>query len=381
MRHRYRLALVTSLFNGIMLVLAQNAYADQSVKIGNAVPLTGGLAHIGKDVENGARLAIEEINKSGLTIDGQKVTLVLDSQDDAADPRQGTQIAQKLVDDGVVAVVGHLNSGVSIPASKIYNDANITMITPSATNPTLTLQGYKVVYRMVGTDAQQGPALARYASTGLQAKTVAVVDDSTAYGQGLADQFEKMAASLGIKVLSHDSTNDKATDFRAVLTKIKGEQPDAIMYGGMDATAGPFAKQSKQLAIPSTLLFGDGACTPDLSKLAGNATDAVICSEAGIALEKMPGGAAFVQKYQTRFDQPMQIYAPFAYDAVYIIVDAMKRAKSISAAAITAAMPRTSHEGVTGHVQFDEHGDLKQSSVSLFNYKDGKKRLMDIVKM
>ncbi|MGF6482978.1 ABC-type branched-subunit amino acid transport system substrate-binding protein [Paraburkholderia sp. JPY419] len=209
---------------------------------------------------------------------------MIDPQDDAADPRQGTQLAQKLVDDGVVAVVGHQNSGVSIPASKIYNDAGVAMISPSATNPVLTLQGYKVTYRLVGTDAQQGPALARYAASHLKVKTVAVVDDATACGHGLADQFEKTAKSLGITVVARDVRTDKATDFRAILTKIKGERPDIIMYGGMDATAGPLAKQSRQLALQSKLLFGDGACTTDLNKLAGDATDSVACLEAKIAL-------------------------------------------------------------------------------------------------
>lgn len=208
--------------------LATNAAADETVKIGHVAPLTGGIAHLGKDNENGARLAVEEINAKGLTINGQKVTLVLDAQDDAADPRTATQVAQKLVDDKVVAVVGHLNSGTSIPASKIYSDASIVQITPSATNPAYTQQGFKTTYRVVATDAQQGPALANFAqSKGY--KTVAVVDDATAYGQGLANEFEKRANALGIKVLSHDATNDKAVDFRAILTKIKGENPDAIM--------------------------------------------------------------------------------------------------------------------------------------------------------
>ncbi|WP_246326952.1 branched-chain amino acid ABC transporter substrate-binding protein [Burkholderia guangdongensis] len=381
MNYRRPLATATLLLGGFAPALTPAAHADQTVKIGCAVPLTGDLAHMGKDIENGAQLAIDEINKSGLTINGQKVTLSLDAQDDAADPRQGTQVAQKLIDDGVAAVVGHLNSGVSIPASKIYNDAHVTMITPSATNPTLTLQGFNVAYRMVGTDAQQGPALARYAASGLKAKTVAVVDDATSYGQGLAEQFAKTASSAGLTVVSRDATNDKATDFRAILTKIKGERPDVIMYGGMDATAGPFAKQARQLAVSSKMLFGDGACTTDLSKLAGNATDSVYCSEAGIALEKMPGGAAFGQKYQARFGQPVVIYAPFAYDAVYVLVDAMKRANSTSSAAIVGAMQQTKREGVTGLVQFDSHGDLKQSSISIFHYTNGKKQVLDIVKM
>ena len=357
------------------------ALADQVVRIGFSAPLTGGSAHAGKDQENGARLAIEEINASGLVIGGNRVTLALDSQDDAGDPRTATQVAQKLADDKVVAVIGHMNSGTSIPASKIYSDAGIVQISPSATNPQYTLQGFKTTYRVVATDAQQGPALATYAAGSLKVKRVAVVDDSTAYGQGLADEFAKKAKALGVTVLSHDATNDKAIDFRAILTKIKGESPDAIMYGGLDATAGPFAKQAGQLGIRAKILAGDGVCTEQLADLAGTASDAIVCSEAGLGLEKMPGGATFVKKYEARFHQPILIYAPFSYDAVYIVVDAMKRANSTSADKIIAAMPQTDHSGVIGQTQFDEHGDLRHGVISLYTYRAGKKTLLDAVKM
>ncbi|HEY4297262.1 MAG TPA: branched-chain amino acid ABC transporter substrate-binding protein [Paraburkholderia sp.] len=361
--------------------MATNAAADPTVKIGHVGPLTGGSAHLGKDNENGARLAIEEINAKGLTIDGQKVTLVLDAQDDAADPRQATQVAQKLVDDKVVAVIGHLNSGASIPASKIYSDAGIVQISPSSTNPAYTLQGFKTTYRVVATDAQQGPALANYAAKGLNVKTVAVVDDATAYGQGLANEFEKTAKSLGLKVVSHDATNDKAVDFRAILTKIKGENPDAIMYGGMDATGGPFAKQAKQLGLRAKVLSGDGVCVDTLPQLAGAAADNVVCSQAGMALEKMPGGAAFAAKYQKRFGHGIEFDAPFTYDAVYIVVDAMKRAHSTDPVKILAAMPSTNYSGVIGTTTFDSHGDLQHGVISLYDFKAGKKTLLDVVKM
>ncbi len=361
--------------------MSSAAFADQVVKIGHVGPLTGGSAHLGKDNENGARLAIEEINAKGLSINGQKVTLVLDAQDDAADPRQATQVAQRLVDDKVAAVIGHLNSGASIPASKIYSDAGILQISPSSTNPAYTQQGFKTTYRVVATDAQQGPALANYAAKSLNVKTVAVVDDSTAYGQGLANEFEKTAKALGLKVLSHDATNDKAVDFRAILTKIKGENPDAIMYGGMDATGGPFAKQAKQLGLRAKVLSGDGVCTESLAQLAGNAADNVVCSQAGMALEKMAGGAEFSAKYQKRFGHAIEFDAPFTYDAVYIVVDAMKRANSTDAAKILAQIPGTNYKGVIGTTTFDSKGDLQHGVISLYDYKDGKKTLLDVVKM
>jgi branched-chain amino acid transport system substrate-binding protein len=361
-------------------VFAQST-APQVVRIGHAAALTGGIAHVGKDSENGARLAIEEINAKGLTIGGKPVRLELDSQDDAGDPRMATQIAQKLVDDNVVAVIGHLTSGTSIPASRIYNDANVVQISPGATNPAYTLQGYKTTYRVVGTDAQQGPALASYAARQLNVKTVAVLDDSTAYGQGLATEFEKSAKALGIKVVAHEATNDKAIDFRAVLTKFKGLNPDAIMYGGMDATGGPLAKQARQLGLRAKILAGDSVCTEELPKLAGDAAANVVCSQAGIALEKMPTGAQFVAKYSKRFNVPVQITAPFSYDSVYIVVDAMKRANSTDRTKILAAMPSTDYMGIIGETAFDKHGDLRHGVISLFTYKANNKTVLDIVKM
>ncbi|MFL6645667.1 MAG: branched-chain amino acid ABC transporter substrate-binding protein [Paraburkholderia fungorum] len=351
------------------------------VKIGHAAPLTGPIAHLGKDNENGARLAVEEINTQGLTIDGHKIQLELDAEDDAADPKTGTAAAEKLVEDHVVAVVGHLNSGVSIPASKIYSDAGIVQISPSSTNPGYTQQGFKTTYRVVATDAQQGPALANYATKVLGAKRIAIVDDSTVYGKGLADEFAKTVQASGAKVVAREATNDRATEFQAVLRKIRRVQPDVIMFGGMDATGGPFAKQAAALGIRAKILGGDGVCTDKVGELAGTAVQNLVCSEAGLALSKMDKGADFEKKYVDRFHTPVQIYAPFTYDAVYVIVDAMKRANSIEAPKVLAAMPSTDYNGVIGHIAFDDKGDLKEGAITLYDFKDGKKAVLDVVKM
>jgi branched-chain amino acid transport system substrate-binding protein len=328
------------------------------VKIGHVAPLTGPIAHLGKDNENGARLALEEINKAGLTIDGKKVVLTLVPEDDAEDPKTATQVAQKLVDAKVVGVVGHLNSGTSIPASKIYSDAGITQISPSSTNPDYTNQGFKTTYRLVATDAQQGPALGNYVANTLKAKTVAIIDDSTQYGKGLADEFEKTVKAAGVKVVTREASNNKATDFKAILTKIKGSKPDVIMYGGMDATGGPLAKQATELGIKAKIVGGDGMCTEKLIELAGDAVVNVTCSEAGKALSKMDQGADFQKRYKERFNSDVQIYAPFTYDAVYVLVDAMKRANSTDPAKILVAMPDTKMNGLVGNIAFDSKGDM-----------------------
>jgi branched-chain amino acid transport system substrate-binding protein len=357
------------------------APAATTVKIGHVAPLTGGIAHLGKDNENGARLAVDEINAAGgIDVGGAKVKLELVAEDDKADPKEGTLAAQKIVDAGVVAVVGHLNSGTSIPASKIYSDAGITQISPSATNPKYTEQGFKTTFRVVANDNQQGAVLANFAANEMKAKSIAIIDDRTAYGQGLADVVEKVAKEKGLKVVAREFTNDKATDFNAILTKVRGAKPDVVMYGGMDATAGPMAKQMKQLGIKAPLLAGDGVCSPEFIKLAGDAAGILKCSMAGEAVEKLAKGADFVAKYKAKFNQDVQVYAPYSYDAVYVIADAIKRAGKADRAAITAAMPATNYTGVTGTIAFDEKGDIKNGAISMFEVKDGKLNYLSTVR-
>ena len=351
------------------------------IKIGHVAPLTGGIAHLGKDNENGARMAIEEINAAGgLKVGDTTFKLDLVPEDDKADPKEGTIAAQKIVDSGAVAVVGHLNSGTSIPASKIYADANVAQISPSATNPKLTEQGFKTTFRVVANDNQQGGVLANYASDQLKAKTIAIIDDRTAYGQGLADVVERVAKEKGIKVVAREFTNDKATDFNAILTKVRGAKPDVVMYGGMDATAGPMAKQMKQLGIKSTLLAGDGVCSPEFIKLAGDAAGILHCSMAGEAVEKMPKGADFVANFKKRFNADVQVYSPYSYDAVYVIADAIKRAGKADRASITAAMPATNYPGLTGQIAFDEKGDIKNGALTLKTVRGGKLETLAVIR-
>jgi branched-chain amino acid transport system substrate-binding protein len=363
----------------VAMPLTATAEDSQTVVIGIAGPLTGGSANLGKDSEEGAQLAVEEINQSGLLVDGKKVTLQLLSEDDAADPRAATQIAQKLVDSHVAAVIGHVNSGCSIPASKIYNDAGVPELSPASSNPVYTAQGYKTAYRMIASDAQQAPAIADFARNTLKIRTVAIVDDATAYGQGVTAEFEKRAKVLGIDVLSHDETNDKAVDFRAILTKIKAEKPDAIMYGGVDATGGPFARQARQLGIAAKIVGGDGLCSTRMAQLAGDAASDVYCTEGGRAIEKMNGGAKFNAEFRQQFGDGPQVFAPFSYEAVYVLVDAMKRANSTQPDKILAALPATNYSGLLGVIAFDAQGNVRGGTVSVYSFRNSRKTLLDEV--
>jgi branched-chain amino acid transport system substrate-binding protein len=375
----YLKAIVAGVAAAAALSLGGCGSKDEAVKIGHAGPLTGPVAHLGKDNENGVRLALDEANAAGLTVGGKKLTFALQSEDDQADPKQGTIVAQKLVDAKVAAVVGHLNSGTTIPASKLYYDAGIPQVSPSATNVTYTHQGFKTAFRVMANDAQQGKVLGDYAVSKLGAKTVAIIDDRSAYGQGLADEFEKAAKAAGAEIVTREFTGTDKTDFNAILTSIKGKKPDLIFYGGMDSQSGPMMKQIKNLGVESKFLTGDGGQTTEFLKLSGDAGEGAFASSPGVPLDKMPGGKAFTEKYKAKFNVDIQLYAPYAYDSMNVILEAMKKADSTEPAKYLPALAGISYQGVTGNIAFDENGDIKGGSISLYEVKNGKWEYLDTV--
>lgn len=372
-------ALTLALAFGVAGCGKKEEAANDVIKIGSVAPLTGPQTHIGKDNENGARLAVDEINAKGLELGGRKVKLELLGEDDQAEPKTATIVAQKLVDAGVVAVIGHLNSGTTIPASKIYHDAGIPQISPSATAVAYTAQGYKTAYRVMANDAQQGKALGQFAVSKLGVKKIAIIDDRTAYGQGLADEFEKAAIAAGGVVIAREFTNDRATDFTAILTSIKGKTPELIFFGGMDPQGGPMAKQMKSLGLTAKLLGGDGLQNVNFVKLAGSDAEGVLASSPGLPIDSMPGGPEFRKRFEAKYGV-IQVYAPYAYDAVYALVDAMKRANSAEPAKVLAELPKTDIQGVSGPVKFDAKGDTTGGAVTLYEVKGGAWQVLETVK-
>jgi len=345
------------------------AAAEQIVRIGSVSPLTGPQAHLGKDQENGVRLALDEANAQGLTIGGMKIRFELLSEDDGADPKTATIVAQKLADEQVKGVIGHLNSGTTIPASKIYHDAGIVQISPSATAVAYTAQGYNNAFRVMTNDKQQGRVLGEYAAK--MAKKVAIIDDRTAYGQGLADEFEKAAKAGGATVVAREFTTDKSTDFMAILTAIKGKGPELVFFGGMDGQAAPMARQMKSLGLAVPLLGGDGMQTAEFIKLAADSAEGMVASSPGLPLEKMAGGKAFGEKFAGKYGK-IQLYAPYAYDAASALVAAMRKADSTQPAIYLPVLAKIEHTGVSGKVAFDEKGDIRDGTVTLYRVKDGK---------
>jgi len=343
---------------------------SSDIKIGHVGPLTGGIAHLGKDNENGARLAIEEANAAGIKLGGKDVKFALLAEDDQADPKVGTTVAQKLVDAKVAGVVGHLNSGTSIPASSIYSQAGIPVISGSATNPKLTEQGFKTQFRVVGRDDQQGPAIAHYLAGSKKPKLVAVVDDATAYGEGIANEVEKTLKAARIGVLPREKGTDKTTDWKAILTKLRGRNPDAVFYGGMDATGGPLIKQGRELGMKSVFAFGDGACTDEMAKLAGAAAEGLLCSQAGLPVEA--ADRKFLDSYKKRFNADPILYSPFTYDAAKMLIAAMQKADSADPAKYLPELHKLSYAGSTGTIAFDRKGDRRNAEMTIFTMKGGK---------
>ena len=325
-------------------------------------------------------MAVEDLNAKGVVINGKKVKIELDAEDDAADPKQGTAVAQKLCDMKVAGVVGHLNSGTTIPASKVYHDCGIPMVTGAATNPGLMKPGYDNIYRIIANDNALGAGLAFYAADALKLKKVAIIDDRTAYGQGVAEVFKKTALAKGMAVVDEQFTTDKATDFMAILTAIKSKNPDAIFYGGMDTQGGPMLRQMEQLGLSNVKFFGgDGICTSEIAKLAGGAKtlNNVVCAEGGASLAKMPGGEAWKKRYDAKYPGQFQVYSPYTYDATLLLVDAMERAKSADPKVYNAELRKANYKGVTTTIAFEPNGELKNPAITLYVYKDGKKTALN----
>ncbi|NDV12941.1 branched-chain amino acid ABC transporter substrate-binding protein [Crenobacter caeni] len=348
------------------------AASGNVVKIGFAAPLTGPQAHYGEEYKNGVTLAIEDANAEKPVIGGLAVTFELVAEDDQADPKAATQIAQKFVDDKVNGVVGHFNSGTSIPASKIYSDGGIPMVA-MATAPAFTQQGFKNTFRSMTSDTQQGSVMGKFVVEKLGAKNIVIVDDRTAYGQGLADEFEKAVKAAGGTVSKREFTNDKATDFAAILTSIKAQNPDIIFFGGADAQSAPMAKQMKRLGIKAPLVSGEMTKTPNFVKLAGKEAEGTIASLAGLPLAQMPKGKDYETRYKTRFNTDVATYSPYGYDAARAMIAAMKKADSTDPAKYLPALASNAYtDGVTtSNWAYDDKGDLKDGGITVYQVKNG----------
>lgn len=354
------------------------ASAQKVVKIGAAGPYTGGSATYGKDMESAVRLALDDANAAGIKLGGESVRFELFSEDDGADPKQAVSVANRLVDLGVVGVVGHLNSGATIPGSKVYSNAGIPQVSPSATNPTFTRQGLATAFRVIGDDAQVGAAMANYMVVKMGLKSVAIIDDRTAYGQGLADVVAKTVPTVGGTVAAREFTTDKSTDFKAILTAIKGKNVQAVFFGGLNAQAGPMKRQMRDLGMTMPF-FGSSLSSDEFMSFAGKeAAEGTISADSGQAMDKMPGGPDFAKKFSAKYGNVV-MYAPFAYDATNVLINAMKAANSADPKKYLPEIGKLNFKGVTGPIAFDSKGDLRSAAVTFFQVKAGKWETLETV--
>lgn len=347
------------------------AAAEQVVKLGFAAPLTGPQSHYGEDMRNGLELALEEANAQKIELNGDTAKFVLVSRDDQADPRTAVQVAQQIVDEGVNGVLGHFNSGTTIPASSVYNDEGLPQIA-MATSPEYTAQGFDTTFRMMTSDTQQGAAAGEFIVKDLDGKTVALIDDRTAYGQGLADQVAKAVQANGGEVVAREYTTDKANDFTAILTNIKSKNPDVIFFGGLDAQSGPMRRQMVTLGIEAPLVSGEMTRSETFLKLAGEAAEGTYASLAGVPLQQMAAGTKFEEAYKSRFDRNPGVYSPYAYDGAWNMITAMKEAGSSKPADYLPKLASLQRSGATSDgIAYDENGDLKEISVTIYQVKNG----------
>ena len=368
----FKLALISAAILASTSAFAQD---QQVVRIGIAAPTSGPAAHLGADNVNGANLAIEDLNAAKLKIGGKAVRFELQTEDDQADPKQATLVAQKFCDQHVNGVVGHLTSGATAPAAKIYNDCGVPHISPTATNPKLTEMGYKTTFRLIASDNSTGVALAQYIQSTLKLSKVAIIDDRTAYGQGLSGVFRKTAKQIGLQVVEEQYTSDKSVDFTAILTAIKSKGAEAIFFAGLDAQAGPMLRQMNNLGMNTVkFLGGDGICVEKLPELAGGATNVahVTCASGGQPIEAMPKGPALKARYDAKFPKVYQGNAPYGYEAVIALAEGMKLANSVDPKVYASALFKVDYAGTIGRVAFDGNGDIKNPGLTVVQFPNGK---------
>jgi branched-chain amino acid transport system substrate-binding protein len=354
-----------------------------TLKIGIGAPLTQGAVALGQGMKRGAGLAIkqanerEDVKELGITFEGV-------DGDDQGDPKTGVTVANTFASDAnLLGVMGHLNSGVSIPASKVYNENKIVQVSPASTNPQLTLQGFDNVFRVCTIDSVQGPAGAESAYNEFGFKSAVVIDDSTPYGEGLAAEFAKKFEELGGEIMFTEKTADKDTDFNALVTKIKAENPDVIYYGGIYNAGALLAKQASDAGIESPLMGGDGLYDGEYINLGGaDQVEGDLCTSVGLPVADLPKGQEFQDAYKAEYpNDEIAAYDAYAYDAANIIIDAIVKVAQEQGVdqittpaakdAIIAAVAAFSGEGVTGAIAFDENGDTTNKAITTYQVEGG----------
>jgi len=340
---------------------------ENVIKIGIAGPMTGAQAKMGTDFRNGVTIAADEWNSKGGVL-GKKIEILIG--DDQADPKQAVAVANKLVNEGVVGIIGHFNSSCSIPASDIYNRAGIPMITPASTNPQLTERGYKGVFRVCGRDDQQGKVAAEFIINKLKIKKVAIIHDKTTYGQGLADELKKHLGS-DAEIVYYGGITQGEKDFKTVLTSIKDKKPEIIYFGGIYPETGLLVKQSREISLNVPFMSGDGSIDPKFVEIAGQKAAEGTYLTFSPDPKNIPAAKGFIEKYNAKFGE-LGPYSIYAYDAINILITAIKEAGVMDGKAIIEKLHSMEFSGALGKIRFTEKGDVTGSPYVVWITKNGK---------
>jgi branched-chain amino acid transport system substrate-binding protein len=376
---------VARLASAVLLTLATGCGGgsrEPVAKIGLVVPLTGDQAPHGRHMLNGAQLALDQALAEGPIVPGMRVELL--SLDDQRSPTQAVAAAKKLISDpAVVAVVGHLNSSCTMPASAVYHQARLLQVSPVSSNPQISRQGFDTFYRVCATDDLQGPAAALFGVRELGAQRIFIIDDMTTYGRGLANEYKKKLEELGVEVLGHEGITQGDKDFLPLLTKIKGLAPDLVYFAGMFPEAALLIKQRRDIGLDAHFMGGDGLYEPTLIELATpEAAEGIYLTTIGSDVKQIPTAQEFVAAYEQRFG-PIGAYSSYTYEAMSIAIWALRQAAAspefapakpaARRAAVLAAM-KTLHDfpGLFGLQSFDERGDTTNRDIGLFTIHDGK---------
>ncbi len=357
---------LSSLLISSLLIGCSGKSGSETIKIASIAPMTGELAKMGEDVSQAIQLAVDQWNAKGGVM-GKKIELMI--EDDRADPKDAVSVASKVVAQGAVAVIGHYNSSCTIPASNIYHEAGIVMITPASTNPMVTDRGYKGVFRTCGRDDQQGKVEAEYAAQVLQTARVAILHDKTTYGQGLSDEFKKNLPASA-EVVIHEGITRGDKDFSAVLTKVKVANPDLLMFGGLYGEGGLIVKQMKDLGMTCRFISGDGVFDPEFIRIAGDAAEGAYLSYAPSA-ESIPTAQQFLKAYTARWPE-VGPYSVFGYDAANVVLEAINVVKSTEGFKVSDYIHHTKFNAATGPLAFDNKGDPTSSPYVMWTVKGGK---------
>jgi branched-chain amino acid transport system substrate-binding protein len=356
--------------SGLVLAagLAYAGAASAQIKMGVAGPVTGPNAAFGAQLKNGTEQAVEDINAAGGIL-GQKVTLEVG--DDVSDPKQGVSVANKFVGDGVKLVVGHFNSGVTIPSSEVYQENGILMITPSATNPKVTERGMWNTFRTCGRDDQQGEVAGNYIAKELKGKKVAILHDKTTYGKGLADETKKAMNAKGVTEVLYEGINAGEKDYSATVSKIKASGADIVYWGGLHTEGGLLVRQMRDQGVQAVMFSGDGITSDEFASIGGPGVEGTLMTFPPDP-RKRPEATEVVKKFQAKNFEP-EAYTLYSYAAVQVIKEAAEKAKSLDPKKIAEVM----HSGMTfktviGDLKFDKKGDITRPDYVLYTWKKDK---------